>query len=381
MRREDIEKLLGGYATGTLTEEERRALFEAALSDQALFEALAGEEALKELLEDPSRRRQVEQALLERPRGLVARLAGWMRRPQAWALAGTLAATTVLAVVVIRVHSPKPEFELARQQAPAAATPALPAPVTAPSERPRREAARLARRFDAPAKLKEFSPPTVAADRLGTPEQPQIPAAVAQNAAAPAVTRMAAGGPHAQAQPAPQSAQQQVAGLGADKSRAARQSTAESIVVESEAPAPRIEAKDKKEAQPQTFGMVAKRARIAPLEVRYRIFAKNADGKFDEQDPKAPLAPGAQVRVSLTTNQAGYLYVNNSGGVLFATQAAPGISYLVDPQSGDRLLNVVLSRQPITTPPPGRKLLLDGRAKGGYKSDDRVDVEIDLSRR
>ena len=37
MKREDIEKLLGGYATGTLTGEERQALFEAALTDQALF--------------------------------------------------------------------------------------------------------------------------------------------------------------------------------------------------------------------------------------------------------------------------------------------------------------------------------------------------------
>jgi len=46
----DLEKLLGGYATSTLTEQERKALFEAALDDQQLFNALADEEALKELL-------------------------------------------------------------------------------------------------------------------------------------------------------------------------------------------------------------------------------------------------------------------------------------------------------------------------------------------
>ncbi len=34
------EKLLGGYATGTLTGEEREALMQAALHDQALFDAL-----------------------------------------------------------------------------------------------------------------------------------------------------------------------------------------------------------------------------------------------------------------------------------------------------------------------------------------------------
>jgi hypothetical protein len=379
MRREDIEKLLGGYATGTLTEEERRALFEAALSDQALFEALAGEEALKELLEDPSCRRQVEQALEERPRGLVARLAGWMRRPQAWALAGTLAATTVLAVVVIRVYSPRPELELAQQQAPAAAVPAPPSvPTAAPSEPPRREAAaRPARRFDAPAR------PAVVADRLAAPEPPPIPAAIAQNAAAPAAPTMAAGGPHVQAQLAPPPAQQKPASVGADsdKSLATQSRSSQAIIVTAEAVPIEAEAKDEKRAQIPAFGMVAKQARVAPLEVRYRILAKGASGKFAEQDSKAPLAPGAQVRVSLTTNQAGYLYVNNTRGVLFATQAAPGVSYLVDPQPGDRLLNVVLSRQPITAPPAGRKLMLDGRAKGAPKPDDRVEVEIDLSRR
>ena len=39
MNREDIQKLLGGYATGTLTPEEQQALFSAALEDQELFDA------------------------------------------------------------------------------------------------------------------------------------------------------------------------------------------------------------------------------------------------------------------------------------------------------------------------------------------------------
>ncbi len=40
------EQILGGYATDTLTEEEKRQLFEAALHDQTLFDTLADEEAL-----------------------------------------------------------------------------------------------------------------------------------------------------------------------------------------------------------------------------------------------------------------------------------------------------------------------------------------------
>ena len=47
---DDVRKLLGGYATGTLTDEERNLLFSAALEHQELFDALADEEALRELL-------------------------------------------------------------------------------------------------------------------------------------------------------------------------------------------------------------------------------------------------------------------------------------------------------------------------------------------
>src|ERR1019366_478681 len=40
MSPEDIKKLLGGYATGTLTAEERQGLFAAALEDQEMFDAV-----------------------------------------------------------------------------------------------------------------------------------------------------------------------------------------------------------------------------------------------------------------------------------------------------------------------------------------------------
>jgi hypothetical protein len=69
MSREEIQKLLGGYATDTLSEAERQALFAAALEDQDLFDALAKEQALREMLFDPAARQQVIEALAASTRG------------------------------------------------------------------------------------------------------------------------------------------------------------------------------------------------------------------------------------------------------------------------------------------------------------------------
>ena len=56
MTADEARKLLGGYATGSLTEAERKVLFEAALQDQELFDELAGEQVLKEVLDEPGTR-------------------------------------------------------------------------------------------------------------------------------------------------------------------------------------------------------------------------------------------------------------------------------------------------------------------------------------
>src|SRR5215467_14359419 len=63
MKPVDAEKLLGGYAAGTLTPEERQALFAAALEDQQLYESLVREEPLRELLSDPAARSNLLAAL------------------------------------------------------------------------------------------------------------------------------------------------------------------------------------------------------------------------------------------------------------------------------------------------------------------------------
>jgi hypothetical protein len=99
MNRDDIQKLLGGYATGTLTAEEQEALFDAALNDQELFDALAREQTLRDLLRDPVSKAQLLAALDEPPIRWYTKLFGaW--RPLAAGMA--MAAVTTMAVVAVR---------------------------------------------------------------------------------------------------------------------------------------------------------------------------------------------------------------------------------------------------------------------------------------
>jgi hypothetical protein len=133
MSREEIQKLLGGYATGTLTAEEQQALFAAALEDQELFDALGREQSLRDLLRDPAARAHLLAALDE------PAPAPWFRRWWMPLSAATVAvALASVTIVAVRRHSPAaPEVTVAKLEqavaAPAAAAPA-PAPAAAPAE-------------------------------------------------------------------------------------------------------------------------------------------------------------------------------------------------------------------------------------------------------
>ena len=100
MRPDDIQKLLGGYATGTLTDAEQQALFAAALEDQELFDTLAREQSLRELLRDPAAKAELLASLDERPK----RWLWWWRPAAALAMAGIAA----IAVVIVRQRAPQP---------------------------------------------------------------------------------------------------------------------------------------------------------------------------------------------------------------------------------------------------------------------------------
>jgi len=123
----EIERLLGGYATNTLTSEERKLLYEAALEDQDLFNALEDEQALRDLLTDEESRREVVRALRPEPRRTSRR---WI-----WGLSGSLAAAAVLLLVLIPRNPSKPEMTVALSTPGPSleiASPAAPASVPAP---------------------------------------------------------------------------------------------------------------------------------------------------------------------------------------------------------------------------------------------------------
>ena len=141
MSPEDIKKLLGGYATGTLTTEEQQALFAAALEDQELFDALAREQSLRDLLRDPAARAELLSAL-EAPATRPVGFWQWLRRP---VVAG-LATAGVAAIAIVAVwqgtrmasvsHRAQPVIvaELKRPElSPAPSAAQLPAPASQPA--------------------------------------------------------------------------------------------------------------------------------------------------------------------------------------------------------------------------------------------------------
>lgn len=168
MNAREWERLLGGYAAGTLTSAERNELMRVALEDQQLFDALADEEALRDALADPVFRARllarmaplaamdVEPALFAReilhPAAVVMRKEAPAPAPAAqrppektrnlrwmWWLAPALAAGLAL-IFVVKRHEEKQPVELAavRQAGPQAdeAAPAMPPAAPPVAKRP-----------------------------------------------------------------------------------------------------------------------------------------------------------------------------------------------------------------------------------------------------
>src|SRR5262245_13829894 len=142
MPEHELEKLLGGFAADTLTPEERKKLFTAALQDQQLFNALADEQALKELLTDPAVRRRLLQSLSrQQGAGPSPSWLDWFTRPAGLAWAGGLAAGVFAVILGLKVYqdslhqaSEPASREEVETIAPAPTTPATASPGQAPPD-------------------------------------------------------------------------------------------------------------------------------------------------------------------------------------------------------------------------------------------------------
>jgi hypothetical protein len=175
----EARKLLGGYATGSLSEAERQVLFEAALEDQDLFDELAGEQVLKEVLDEPGARQRLLAALESGPHRT-----GWWMRPWPWAAAAATLAIVIGIVVSQRTPQPPQIAQVLKSPEPVIA-PAAPAPAPVTPATPKRKTAPIPSP-EPPAELKKEENAAVADQVQAAKPQaaPQASGVVRQFAAA-----------------------------------------------------------------------------------------------------------------------------------------------------------------------------------------------------
>jgi hypothetical protein len=109
--RDEIRKLMGGYATGTLTESERKLLFDAAMEDQDLFDELAREQELKAVLDQPGAKQRLIGSLA------AGQAIAWWRKPLVWSAASGVLVATVAISWVLR---PTPVTQVSLNESPPA---------------------------------------------------------------------------------------------------------------------------------------------------------------------------------------------------------------------------------------------------------------------
>ena len=177
---DETRKLLGGYATGTLTPEEKDRLFAEALHDQELFEALHDEEGLRQVLEDPVARRQVLEAT-ETPEFTIAGgLREWWDRPRGKVLAAALGVAAIMVSVRIWQDTPRDRYREAQSAQAVREVPRAAIPATSPAALPGDVASAPQRR--APAVTKPQAP---ALPQAETTAEPQLTASAPAMSSAP----------------------------------------------------------------------------------------------------------------------------------------------------------------------------------------------------
>jgi hypothetical protein len=177
----EAARLLGGYATGTLTEAERRLLFAAALEHQDIFDALMEEEALRELLANPEAKARLLAALAP----AAPQVTPFWRRPGLLGAAASLMIATLAGLAYLR--SPDERLPTMQQKTTRSA------PVQAPEEQkkeremPRQEVTRLMESVPQAPSAKAIPAPPPPPSALAMPEvaAAQAPLPIQAEAARP----------------------------------------------------------------------------------------------------------------------------------------------------------------------------------------------------
>ncbi len=324
MAERDIETLLGGYATGTLTEAERRQLFEVAMHDQELFDALTDEQALKEILDDPQCRQRILRALQARERNAAGHTLGsvlqWLRRPTNLATVGGLAAGFLAVWMLIAVQeeatlAPREGDHVTRALETKEDAEPGPVPEAARDSLASSDVAAEKARADR-ARSQKSAP----SDHLASRASPATPAPRAgrkrdmQPAPVPSMTPSLAGS-EAQpgwltshhrplkAGPARQWYYARLEPVPMKKSRVHPEALQDTRTEEAAStPPPQVGLE-----RAQTAGVVK------PLGLRYSVLIEREDGEFTETSPGGPFRSDDAVQLALEVNEPGYLYVFRLG--------------------------------------------------------------------
>jgi hypothetical protein len=301
-----IRELIGGYATGTLTPEERAALMQAALEDQSLFDALMDEEALRETLADRALRAELLAALEPKPR--------WWRTPWPWAALAS--ATAAAALFVLLRPQPQPQTQVASLPAAREIAANLPKPEPEPSQIALPNTLRIqqaAPRMTAP------QPEAREAKRL---ERMDAPAAAGNVAASPAF--QAAEKAEASAAPPPAPA---VRVTPAEAGPAARLATVADASKEDRKPGPPA----------------------SDVELAWR----EPDGAWKIAEAGAPLPAGRALRLRLTSPVTGTLQLEPRLAPPLAVEAGVAAEWMLPAQSrGELVLRVSLAAPPARSAAP-----------------------------
>ncbi len=359
MKPGEIEKLLGGYATGTLTGDEEKLLFEAALHDQNLFDALAHEQSLKDVFDDPVSRQALLASLNETAPAWKERYFGWLRRPWPLAFAGVAALATLTVAVLVNVD----RHQFYSKEAAAVPQHADQVPASAKSKQ-----------VEPPPSLDKAESKPLRAKKIPSPDQPKEVSAQPRKLESPPAA------PITESTPVPESRRSDkpasaagtvIADTRAKSVPAPTDSSLKDAKKETDAKKEEDVAGARRETETAKSQLARPASAFAPPVMKapapapqYEILKVGADGNAQDVSRQTIFNPGDLIRLRIIPAENGYLHVvRRSDGVeqQISSADAPyvnkGVPYVLPatgaiqlgPQSGDVEFQIVIAAQPRDT--------------------------------